>query len=738
MVLNYVLFDEYKYFAYQFPEPQYLGAKFTLLSWINKHIPKNVNIVLDAFAGSQSVSYLFKQHGFKVLCNDFLNFCHQIGLSLIENKNEILTNEDLEILFNEQTNSEKYSLISEIYTNVFFDNAEAKFLDKFRANIDLLDNKYKKALAFTLINRSLTRKVTMGHFGHTQALNYANDPERVKRNPNLARPIKNIFLDLVFKYNNAIFDNNKDNKSYNENILDLLPKLEKIDLVYFDPPYCDSHADYQSFYHLLETYVEYWKGKKFINNTKRYEPQRFSGFDKKAVVIDSLNKLFIYAKDIPYWLISWNDRSYPDIKTFAYILSKYKDVAIEQKIYKNGRGGKGSVAGSQEILFICKNKLAAMITVDFMEKIQKVDFSYWKREYETDKLDELSFNNSGLLWLKIKSITRKIILDDFLKINNITLASKKLNDQFSELYNLLSDDLLNAHKQLDDFIKNKNQEQLKKLDINKLVSELFKLRNFEWGGDYKNALDKYLVDRYVKVYQSYDTLVSKFDTDISRAVQGYVLCSWYSHWSSILIEYIFKNHPIVLPTVGQIKKVDFFINNIPFDLKVTFLPVNFIEKKRKEKKLKSELTELKQQAKKLGILFTNHTKADDTYYEIVEKIKNKNDDNCKEVLENIKKVRLDILNEVRKNPKILIQNLYEEQGEPRFSSENRLFLVLVDTKDFDNSWKLRRNLDLLKPSIQDYLDGFTKKKMDDLKIKFHYKTKEQLFTAWSDIIFVVK
>lgn len=145
----------------------------------------------------------------------------------------------------------------------------------------------------------------------------------------------------------------------------------------------------------------------------------------------------------------------------------------------------------------------------FMEIMQKVDFSYWKREYEADKLDELSFSKSGLLWLKIKSITRKEILDDFLALNNITLSVKTLNNQFQELYNLLSDDLLKAHQQLDNFIRKKNQEQLIKLDIDKLVSELYKLKYFDWGGDYKNALDKYLVDRYVKVYQSFDTLVSK-------------------------------------------------------------------------------------------------------------------------------------------------------------------------------------------------------------------------------------
>lgn len=351
-----MLFDEYKYFDYKFPEPQYLGAKHTLLSWIIKYIPDNVKVVLDAFSGSQSVAYLFKQIGFQTLTNDFLNFNHQIGLALIENKKEILTGNDIEILLNNQYNTDRYSLIQKNYTGVFFEKKESKFLDNFRANVNLLKNKYKKALTFTLINRSLTRKITMGHFGHTQALNYASNPERIRRNPNLARPIKDIFLDLVPKYNRAVFDNQQDNKSFNQNILDLLPKLKKVDLVYFDPPYCDSHSDYQSFYHLLETYTEYWHDKKFVNKIRRYEPQRFSGFDRKRYVIDSFEKLFTFAQEIPHWLISWNDRSYPSVEELAKIIAKYKDVQIESKIYHNGRGGKGSVAGSREILFVCKNK----------------------------------------------------------------------------------------------------------------------------------------------------------------------------------------------------------------------------------------------------------------------------------------------------------------------------------------------------------------------------------------------
>lgn len=202
----------------------------------------------------------------------------------------------------------------------------------------------------------MTRKVTMGHFAHTQALKYAADPVRIKRNRSLVRPLKDIFKELLPEYNAAVFDNLKDNRSYNENILTLLPKLTNIDLVYFDPPYCNSHADYQSFYHLLETYVEYWKDKQFVNGIKRYEPKKYSGFDKNSEALSNLQLMFEKANHIPIWLVSYNDRSYPDINTMIEMITPYRNVRVERKKYSMGRGGKGSVAGSSEILLVCTTK----------------------------------------------------------------------------------------------------------------------------------------------------------------------------------------------------------------------------------------------------------------------------------------------------------------------------------------------------------------------------------------------
>lgn len=351
-----MLFTETQYLDYQFPEPQYLGAKYIHRGWIAKYIPEEACTVLDAFSGSQSIAYMLKQLGKKVISNDFLAFNTMIGKALVENSSSTLDQSDLDILFSENSNPTEFDLMKREFSNLFFSPPEAAFTDSFRSNVHRLSNPYKQALALTVLCRSMTRKVTMGHFAHTKALAYAADPARIKRNRSLIRPLKDIFMELLPQYNSAVFDNKQECVSYNKNILELLPLLKNVDLVYFDPPYCNSHADYQSFYHLLETFVEYWKDKKFVNGTHRYEPKRFSGFDKRNEAVNSFRLMFERSQHIPTWLISYNDRSFPDIDLMVKMIEPYRKVKVERKIYDKDRGGKGSVAGSSEILLICTNQ----------------------------------------------------------------------------------------------------------------------------------------------------------------------------------------------------------------------------------------------------------------------------------------------------------------------------------------------------------------------------------------------
>ena len=339
-------------FYRKMPAPQYLGAKYKFLPWIFDFIPEGTSTVLDGFSGSQSFAFEAKKRGYTVHTNDFLRFCHMGGFALIENKHSLLTQEDLTVLFSGNDHRDEHMIR---FKDIFFVEPECILLDNFRANVEHLDCPYKRALSLTIMCRSLTRKTIMGHFAHLRAIPYARNPKRVKRNPSIARPIRDLFIELLPAYDSAVFDNGKKNQSYCENILELLPNLSANppDLAYYDPPYCGSHADYQAFYHLLETFVERWSDKTFINRTQRYYPPRYSGFDKITDIEHSFRKLFALSHEISHWLISYNDRSLPKIETLVAMAKHHKSVRVEEKLYQNSRGGRGSVSGSREYLLVC-------------------------------------------------------------------------------------------------------------------------------------------------------------------------------------------------------------------------------------------------------------------------------------------------------------------------------------------------------------------------------------------------
>ena len=352
MMLQTTLFGE-KYKIQQFPRTQYLGSKERLIEWILEVAPKDIKTVFDAFSGTAVVGYYFKEKGRKVYSNDFLKCNYLITKGLIENQKITLDKKDIEILLDETTRSD--NLIEKFFTDVFFEKDQAQFLDKFRANVEKLDNEYKKALALAIMNRSLTRKITLGHFAHLKAIEYSKNPDRIKRNASLAKHLKDIFQSLVHSYNNAVFDNKQQNKAYCGDTVSLLPKLKDVDLVYFDPPYVGCHPDYQAFYHFLETFVQYWKDKKFVNGTKMYYPKKKSGFVQKTEIEKSFEKLFENSQHIPCWLISYNSKSYPNKETMIEIIKKHKKVKVYENEYSNHYGGKGSRKGTIEYLFYCYN-----------------------------------------------------------------------------------------------------------------------------------------------------------------------------------------------------------------------------------------------------------------------------------------------------------------------------------------------------------------------------------------------
>ena len=106
-------------------------------------------------------------------------------------------------------------------------------------------------------------------------------------------------------------------------------------------------------------------------------------------------------------------------------------------------------------------------------------FEHWDSLFKSEKLEEFNHDPQGVLWLKLKSIIRIELIKEFLEFSELSLRSIKLNENFQELFDILSRDILQSYSLLNNYISSVNKTQIAKVDIPKLVSQLYKLRNFD-------------------------------------------------------------------------------------------------------------------------------------------------------------------------------------------------------------------------------------------------------------------
>ena len=378
------------------------------------------------------------------------------------------------------------------------------------------------------------------------------------------------------------------------------------------------------------------------------------------------------------------------------------------------------------------------------------EYKYWSDKLLSQELTEFTTNPEAMLWLKIHSIAKSDVMKGFLtfKANfinskNIVLTSKKVEDKAVEIYNQIDDASIGDwSKALDEYFRKENEKQYKLLDVKTLESDLCCIQHFKWGGDQNNSLDKYFVSHYVKSIRSYQEIEEKLNNEALSVVRNYVLSSWYNHWSSIVIEHIFKQHKKVLPTVGQVKSIDFIIQGIPFDLKVTYLPNSAWYQKEVKSYLdgkgldKTEIACLKRFAKKAKIKYNTKLAVNEQHFQIRKLLETNAPELFKEALKELDKIRTARINYAKENATLLAKLLYENQGSTRFGAENRIYLILIDKDDMDNSWEMKRDFPRLKSAINSYLDSFDINNLNQMKLDFEYSGKQ--YTTHADIIFVIK
>ncbi len=358
-------------------------------------------------------------------------------------------------------------------------------------------------------------------------------------------------------------------------------------------------------------------------------------------------------------------------------------------------------------------------------------FEQAKQMFKEEAIRELANDQDGLRYLKLRSLSRREYLEKLFQFVNVDTSGVGARQLFPMAYETST---IN-NEVIDTFIrsvyKSERNERLQREP--ELINQLYRMQVFDWGGLHQNSLEKTIVNNYVKKIANYDLLSDKIENELHSSLRGYVLCSWYNHWTSIIIEDVFRDHSVVLPAIGQVKKVDFFINNVPFDLKVTYLPEGYIRIKRRTQGLRPELTLLKRSARKLNIVFDRRLASAKLLEDLWIKHKDHPSEEAQQLIRELHEYRLSQLNQSCENPNELICWLYENQGERRFDASNRLFLILVDTNNFFESWKLKRAKPLLDEKVHSYLDEIGEN--PGREVKFNWQGSE--YSAVSDVVFVV-
>ena len=121
--------------------------------------------------------------------------------------------------------------------------------------------------------------------------------------------------------------------------------------------------------------------------------------------------------------------------------------------------------------------------------------------------------------------------------------------------------------------------------------------------------------------------------------------------------------------------------------------------------LRPELTLLKRASRTHGLPISTDLADAALLQDLWAKVSDHPSSECKQLIAELVNFRDAVVTAIERDPTELIRWLYENQGDRRFDASNRLFLVLVDQRNYFDSWKLKRAKPLMEAKIRAYLDG---------------------------------
>jgi len=306
---------------------RFIGCKTLLLEnikdVIDKHAPNSVSFC-DIFSGTATVARFFKQW-YEVYSNDLLYFSYCLQKATIEcpslpsfNNLKTAFGIDNPIKYFNQMHTDKMEELPDsrrFFQNNYSPKGGRMYLtDSNALRIDYARNKINEWYAEGLLNEiEYFYLVAAVVEGIPFVSNIAGTYGAFNKNWDIR---SNKVFELIEL---PVIQNGKDNKSFNENGVELLKSLRG-DILYIDPPY--NERQYLPNYHVLETAAKYdFPDLRGVTGQRAYEMQK-SDFCSKKTVVDAFDSLIKNAQ-FKHIILSYNTDGIMTVDEIKNVMTRY-------------------------------------------------------------------------------------------------------------------------------------------------------------------------------------------------------------------------------------------------------------------------------------------------------------------------------------------------------------------------------------------------------------------------------
>jgi adenine-specific DNA-methyltransferase len=317
-----------------FPSTRFQGSKLKIVDWIwDAMRDLQFESALDAFGGTGCVGYMLKSKGKQVCYNDVLKFNWYIGLALIENSSTKLSNAEVDFLTAKHRGSEYPTFVRDTFPDIYFTDEENSWIDMVAANIRMLEDRYKQAIAYFALFQACIIKRPFNLFHRKNLYIRFSDVDRNFGNKaTWDTDFEVHFRKFVNEANSAAFSNGMENSAINMDVFDV---PDKFDLVYIDTPYVSGRGvgvDYLGFYHFLEGLANYHEWGDMVEYGSRHRRLKGSRsvWTDKTMIFDAFDRLFRKFRD-RILVVSYRGDGIPPIAELEKLLGKYKREVVELK-----------------------------------------------------------------------------------------------------------------------------------------------------------------------------------------------------------------------------------------------------------------------------------------------------------------------------------------------------------------------------------------------------------------------